>query len=155
MARGLKPTVVDKALLTRATTVFRDEMDGFAQSHLGMRARTTKLVGKPSSGTIEVRLTLFIHAVDGKGKVQTPEVTAWKQHAEAFGLKQEWLGAKVPCGGRLRQIVGLDMKRRVNRVVLDGGGLTTVLAVLFTLDPAEFRRRNEIVRAQRGVICPR
>lgn len=58
---------------------------------------------------------------------ETPEQKRWKQYANLYGLKPEWLGQSVKINGHVYEIGGLRDSRSAKNVAIIQNGKTYII----------------------------
>lgn len=86
-------------------------------------------LGNASFDNVSANIKISIVDIGEGGKVVDLRKTDWDRYAEMHGLKKEWLGQNLTMNGREYKIVGLDVKKRKNPVIVESNGKTFVVPV--------------------------
>lgn len=90
------------------------------------KAGITISTGSATFGDVDASMKLKILDLDSSGKAVDLRAKQWNTYAELYGMKKEWLGKLVMLSGRPFTIVGLDMKKRKNPVIIESMGKTYI-----------------------------
>jgi len=89
-------------------------------------------------GNITYRASLFTGKLTGTIEGHDQEAEDYKQYAQFYELKPEWLGQRIRwTDGKMFTIKGLNTKARKNKVIIEANGKsyrTTVRSIIRAMD---------------------